>query len=73
MQNIILEMQDHSLDHSLESHCWYLLISTVRFTNIVPRTRNDFLQCKSLKKQAEKRNVNDVNVNDDHHISGNLY
>ncbi|ROL51223.1 E3 ubiquitin/ISG15 ligase TRIM25 [Anabarilius grahami] len=26
----------------------------VTFTNIVPRTRNDFLQCKSLRKQAEK-------------------
>ncbi|XDV26104.1 hypothetical protein PO909_029891 [Leuciscus waleckii] len=25
----------------------------VTFTNIVPRTRNDFLQCKSLRKQAE--------------------
>ncbi|CAM4573355.1 unnamed protein product [Leuciscus chuanchicus] len=26
----------------------------VTFTNFVPRTRNEFLQCKSLRKQAEK-------------------
>ncbi len=39
---------------SWESHCSCLLISTVTFTNIVPRTRNDFLQCKSVRKQAEK-------------------
>ncbi|XDV25754.1 hypothetical protein PO909_029616, partial [Leuciscus waleckii] len=28
----------------------------VTFTNIVPRTRNDFLKCKSPRKQAEKLN-----------------
>ncbi len=39
---------------SWESHCSCLLISTVTFTNIVPRTRNGFLQCKSVRKQAEK-------------------
>ncbi len=28
--------------------------STVTFTNIVPRTRNDFLRCKSVRKQGRK-------------------
>jgi len=34
------------------------MISTVTLTNIVPKTRNDFLQCKLLRKQAE----NSLNV-----------
>ncbi|XP_067283811.1 E3 ubiquitin/ISG15 ligase TRIM25-like isoform X1 [Pseudorasbora parva] len=44
----------------------------VTFTNIAPRTRNDFLQCKSLRKQPEKlKSFRVDHGNDMHRISGN--
>ncbi len=69
---------------SWESHCSCLLISTVTLTNIVLWTRKDFLQCKSIRKQAEKltefmffcrrwKKSFTIDVNDDlHRISGHL-
>ncbi len=47
---------------SWESHCSCLLISTVTFTNIVPSTRNHFLRCKSVRKQA-------IDILSNHHTS----
>ncbi|XP_067249234.1 tripartite motif-containing protein 29-like [Chanodichthys erythropterus] len=45
----------HQLRDKLEDFCREELKKIrVTFTNIVPRTRNDFLQCRSLRKQAEK-------------------
>ncbi|KAI2665822.1 Zinc-binding protein A33 [Labeo rohita] len=43
----------------------------VTFTNIVPRTRNDFLQCKSVRKQAEKLTecVHVLPVEDSHQLT----
>ncbi|KAI2667118.1 Stonustoxin subunit alpha [Labeo rohita] len=50
------------------------LISTVTFTNIVPRTRNDFLRCKSVRKQAEKLTecVHVLPVEDSHQFTLDL-
>ncbi len=45
--------QDHFL-MTWESHWSPLFTSAVTFTNIVPRTRNDFLQRKSEKKTSRK-------------------
>ncbi|KAI2652444.1 E3 ubiquitin/ISG15 ligase TRIM25 [Labeo rohita] len=47
----------HQLRDKLEDFCKEELkkiSDRVTFTNIVPRTRNDFLQCKSIRKPAEK-------------------
>ncbi|XP_073686761.1 tripartite motif-containing protein 16-like [Garra rufa] len=45
----------HQLRDKLEDSCKEQLKKiSDRVTNIVPRTRNDFLQCKSVRKQAEK-------------------
>uniref|UniRef100_A0A671SHS6 Tripartite motif-containing protein 16-like protein n=1 Tax=Sinocyclocheilus anshuiensis TaxID=1608454 RepID=A0A671SHS6_9TELE len=47
----------HQLRDKLEDFCKEELkkiSDRVTFTNIVPRTRNNFLQCKSLRKPAEK-------------------
>ncbi|XP_016362876.1 uncharacterized protein F23F12.8-like [Sinocyclocheilus anshuiensis] len=50
----------HQLRDKLEDFCKEELkkiSDRVTFTNIVPRTRNHFLQCKSVRKQAEKLTV----------------
>ncbi|XP_050983798.1 E3 ubiquitin/ISG15 ligase TRIM25 [Labeo rohita] len=78
----------HQLKDKLEDFCKEELkkiSDRVTFNNIVPRTRNDFLQCKSVRKQAEKltecvhvlpvegeRIIDDVN-DDLHRISAHLY
>ncbi|KAI2667150.1 Tripartite motif-containing protein 16 [Labeo rohita] len=80
-----LEQLSHTQDHiqflqlrdKLEDFCKEELkkiSDRVTFTNIVPRTRNDFLQCKSVRKQAEKLTecVHVLPVEDSHQLTLDL-
>ncbi|KAL0150627.1 hypothetical protein M9458_054044 [Cirrhinus mrigala] len=67
----------HQLREKLEDFCKEELkkiSDRVTFTYIVPRTRNDFLQCKSVRKQAEKLTecVHVLPVEDSHQLTLDL-
>ncbi|KAI2667114.1 Tripartite motif-containing protein 16 [Labeo rohita] len=67
----------HQLRDKLEDFCKEELkkmSDRVTFTNIVPRTRNDFLRCKSVRKQAEKLTecVHVLPVEDSHQLTLDL-